>query len=151
MTGATGPAVVLVLGYAMFFIIWTYRFQKKRTLILKSLLKCLNVGLRPFALIFSMNIVCLMDSSFFKFFLYVAKVVHNIYPLVCGVFKAAVLSQGLYSVGLCSDCLGLGVVGQLTTAPAPEPCNCEPFTMEDQHLRPHPCIACLTNRNVLIN
>lgn len=108
-----------------------------------------------------------MDSSFFKVFLYVAKILHNklsdlisaFYPLVCGLFKATVLSQGLYSVGLCSDSLGLGAVGQLTTAlglnvkttPAPEPSNGEPFTMEERHLSPHPCIACPTNLNVLIN
>lgn len=147
-----------MLGYAMFFIIQTYCFQRKRTLTLKSLLKCLNVGLKLFALIFSMNIVCLMDSSFFKGFLYVVKILHKklsdlistFYPLVCGVFKASLLSQGLYSVGLCLDCLGLGAVRQLTTAlslnvkttPAPEPSNCEPFTMEYWHLSPHPCIAC---------
>lgn len=75
------------------------------------------------------------------------------------IFKAAVLSQGLYSIGLCSDCLGLGAVWQLTTAldlnvkttPAPEPSNCEPFTVEDRYLSPHPCIACPTHLNVLIN
>lgn len=108
-----------------------------------------------------------MDSSFFKVFLYVAKILHNklsdlisaFYPSVCGLFKATVLSQGLYSVGLCSDCLGLGAVGQLTialglnvkTTPDPEPANGEPFTMEARHLSPHPCIACPTNLNVLIN
>lgn len=123
--------------------------------------------LEVFALIFSMNIVCLMDSSFFRVFLYVAKILHNkpsdlisaFYPLVCGVFEAAVLSQGLYSVRLCSDCLGLGAVGKLTTAldlnvkitPAPETSNYEPFTMEYRHLSPHPCIACPTHLNVLIN
>lgn len=134
--------VQLVLGYAypLHNLDLEYNFHKKRTLTLKSLLKCLNVGMKPFVLIFSINTVLPLDpSSFFKIVLYVAKTLYNklcdlisaSHPLVCSALEAAVLGQGLYSVGLCLDHLGLEAMGQLRraldltvkTAPALEPSN----------------------------
>lgn len=91
MTGATGPAVGAGAGL---YNVLHNPDQKKRTLTLKSLLKCLNVGLRLFALIFSMNIVCLMDSSFFKVFLYVAKILHNKLSDLISAFYPLVYLQG---------------------------------------------------------
>lgn len=59
--------LVLSYTYALSNLDLEYNFQKKRTLTLKSLLKCLNVGVRPFVLIFSINTVFPLDpSSFFQ-------------------------------------------------------------------------------------
>lgn len=61
--------VQLVLGYAYTLpnLDLEYNFQKKRTLTLKSLLKCLNVDMRSFVLIFFINTVFPLDpSSFFQ-------------------------------------------------------------------------------------
>lgn len=162
----------VVLGYACALpnLDREYNFQKKRTLTLKSLLKCLNVGLRPFVLIFSLNIVSPLDpSSFVKLVLCVAKMLHNKFhdlisvshSLVCGILKGTVLSQGLYPVGLCSDCLDLEAVGQLKTSPG---LDCQDNACSrmlrlcalhpgcpGRHLRLHPCTACPTNLNVLVN
>lgn len=102
--------------------------------------------------IFQSFLICGQDSA-----------QQTLWPNFCllsfGLSSRLLCSAKVYSVGLCSDCLGLGAVWQLTTAldlnvkttPAPEPSNCEPFTVEDRHLSPHPCIACPTHLNVLIN
>lgn len=73
-----------------------------------------------FVLVFSINTVSSLDSSFFKaVLLYVAKILQDkhcdlisaSYPLACYVLEGALLSQVLYSVGLCLDFLCLEAVG----------------------------------------
>lgn len=83
-------------------------FQEKNIWTLKSVLKC---RLEVFALIFSMDIVSLLDFSIFKVVLYIVKTLYNklcdlIYaflPVVCGVLQDAVLSRGSSSARLCLD------------------------------------------------